>query len=95
MTHWSPVAVNALLIKSWPDDDLAVAYNRVNGDTHVLEPLALELISSCTERPQTVAMLTADLAADLAPMSHEEIAQRVSQTLEQLGELGLLIKTSL
>lgn len=95
MERWSAAGPERLLIKSWPDQDEAVAYHALTGDTHLLAPLQVELIQRLQQQDHS----THDLFLAMADLFHEderELAlEFMEATLLQLRDLGLVSSTPL
>ena len=89
MTLWSACPEGRFRFKEWDDDD-AVAYDLLGGDTHVVDTLAMELLDLLRQRPaQTVPNLVAELREVFAGAPDAEIALRIEVGLSRLQVIGL------
>ena len=74
--------------KSWQDGD--VVFNARSGNTHLLTPLAAQVLHKLARQPATSFELARGLAADAALESGEDLVKSVEQLLANLDELGLI-----
>ena len=89
MTLWSACPEGRFRFKEWDDDD-AVAYDLLGGDTHVVDTLAMELLYLLRQRPaQSVQELVTDLREVFAEAPDDEIARRIEVGLSRLKVIGL------
>lgn len=89
--QWSPVAFDALHIHSWDGEPLGVVYNTISGDTHVLDPLGIELVSLLNEHPLTTGSILQVLNDVFSDTSNIEAEQIIVATLLKLVDLGLVV----
>lgn len=71
--------------KEWIDEG-TVVYDSASGDTHVLEPLAMELLHMLMQAPAQSAEFW---MTELRGIYGGEIPHRVELSLSRLRELGL------
>ena len=91
MTWWSRSDPARFRVKDC-DDDGAVVYDTIAGDTHVVDPLAMELIHMLTESaPRTATALVAGVAPLFDGETGAAIAAAVDEGLAQLQRLELVI----
>ena len=83
---WQLARPADLYIREW--EDAGVAYDAANGNTHLLDPLALELLALLRAGATAEDELIAVLASDL-PDALGDPAALVKSRLEQLARLGL------
>jgi PqqD family protein of HPr-rel-A system len=92
MPKWVPLGVDRALIRVW--DDAAVAFNRLSGQTHLLNPLAAEALFLISEQ----AMSTDELARTLVDVIGEEPSaewrSQLDEFVAELAELGLIAEAS-
>lgn len=79
-----------LVLKSFEDEDQAVAYDPASGDTHLLTVVAAEVCRYLGEGPLDVADLVARLCADFPDDDPEMIRTAVDSALLQLDSAELV-----
>jgi len=86
--RWQLIRAESLRVREW--DDAGVIYDAFNGNTHLLDPLGLELLDLLRQRPWTLAELIAELG-DALPDDFEAgaVPELLNAKLEQLARLGL------
>lgn len=91
MNTWSRVARDRLLVRSWSGEE-GVVYDRLSGDTHLLEPLALELLERLEPDVPRGARALLDDLADVA-VNDDAISAlaAVEQCLESMRRVGLVV----
>ena len=88
--QWARSAEGRFAVKQW--DDGAVVYDIIAGDTHVVEPLVMELLRLLELRsPRTIAELTAELVPLLPEESEVAISDATSGAISRLSEIGLVV----
>jgi len=94
MNTWSCAGRDRLLVRSWGGEE-GVVYDTLSGDTHLLEPLALELLQHLTlGAPRSASALLdelADLIEDTAP---EAALAAIEQSLESMRRAGLVVASA-
>ena len=94
MNIWSCAGRDRLLVRSWGGEE-GVVYDTLSGDTHLLEPLALELLQQLTLGvPRSASALLdelADLIEDTAP---ESALAAIEQSLEAMRRAGLVVASA-
>jgi PqqD family protein of HPr-rel-A system len=77
-----------LLTKSWEDG--VIVYNLDSGSTHLLNPIAGQVLSFLVAAPANATNLSRRLAAQIDLESDAELDQNVKDLLDQLDSLGLV-----
>ncbi len=77
-----------LLWEHWNDE--AVIYNPLSGETHYLNRMAMEILSTLEQSPATCSTLMEGMAGRFAPEDTRELNHLVLQLLEELDQLGLI-----
>lgn len=97
MVLWSPVSEVHFQSQYWEDDGCAVVYVAANGNTHLVEPLALELLHliQVTPSPSTAESLAVSLTEFIVAEEHDQILEYVEATLLKLLDVGLVTCASL
>ncbi len=94
MNTWSCAGRDRLLVRSWSGEE-GVVYDTLSGDTHLLEPLALELLQQLAPGvPRSARALLdelADLIEDTAP---ESALAAIEQSLESMRRAGLVVASA-
>lgn len=94
MALWSTVSAERLTFVSWDDDDLAVAYDKVSGDTHLIESLAIIILQLIEKTPASAEAIAQELADRFSADDQEKIPEFISATLLQLRDVGLVIDSA-
>jgi PqqD family protein of HPr-rel-A system len=91
MNTWSCAARERLLVRSWSGEE-GVVYDTLSGDTHLLEPLALELLQRLQAGVPRSARALLDELADLVVVDGADSALgAIEQSLESMHRAGLVI----
>jgi PqqD family protein of HPr-rel-A system len=91
MNTWSCVARDRLLVRSWSGEE-GVVYDTLSGDTHLLEPLALELLQRLEpDVPRSARALLDDLADVVVNDDAISALAAVEQSLESMRRAGLVV----
>jgi PqqD family protein of HPr-rel-A system len=90
---WSTVSPARLSFASWDDDDLAVVYDKVTGDTHLIESSAIEILRLIEKSPASAEAIAQELADLFSADDQDKLPQFISATLLQLRDLGLVTDT--
>jgi len=77
-----------LLIKYW-EDGVAV-YNIESGSTHLLNPVAAEILKYLSQNPAPAAHLALRFAAENYLEADPEVAYNIEVLLQHLDSLGLI-----
>ncbi|BAL93746.1 hypothetical protein RGE_04010 [Rubrivivax gelatinosus IL144] len=89
---WMLAPRPAVLLRTWDDDASGIAYDDRNGDTFVLGPLALELITMLHEGgARAPEALLAELARGLGGQAPATLAADIEAELARLSERGLVL----
>lgn len=86
---WGRVAPNTLVWRSWDDDEFVV-YHTGTGDTHVLNDVAAQLLSSLEVESLSAAELASGCARVYDVDVDEALLREIEMTLNQFDELGLI-----
>lgn len=78
---------------SWADDDLAVAFDKVTGDTHLLATSGLEILRLIENSPMSVEAITQELADFVSADDQARLPEFIAATLLQLRDIGLVSDT--
>lgn len=77
-----------LLWKSWQDGD--IVRNAASGNTHLLTPLASQVLRKLEQHSANSVELAQGLAADNGLEIGEDLVKSVEELLAHLDELGLI-----
>lgn len=94
MALWSTVSAARLTFVSWDDDDLAVAYDKVSGDTHLIESLAIIILQLIEKTPASAEAIAQELADRFSADEQDKVPEFISATLLQLRNVGLVIDSA-
>ncbi len=90
ITLWSYRVAERLRFKQWDAEEGAVAYDVANGDTHVVEPLAMELLHVLRESsPRAAQSLVDEMLIVFEGEPATRVAEAVAASLSRLQQLGL------
>ena len=90
---WSCVSEDSFCFRIWDKDEFAVVYIVANGDTHLVDLLALELLRLIQISPRTAESLALSLT-EFNPGEEDDMAlQSVEETLLRLLDVGLVACT--
>lgn len=91
MNTWSCAARDRFLMRSWSGEE-AVAFDTSSGDTHLLEPLALELLQRLDPVTRRSAQALLDDLSDLADDTTSESAlDAIERSLDAMRRVGLVV----
>lgn len=91
MMGWSPVSFEPAGACYWSGEDLGVIYNPLCGDTHLVLPIAIDLLEAIRLRPDsTVAELASQFAGYFDCDSQVTILESLDVVLQQLAAIGLI-----
>ncbi len=86
--HWVVNNPEGLLWRDW--GEFGVVYDETSGSTHLLDALALEMLSLLVQRPLSEADLQAELRDAMPPeLGAPEVIGLISAQLQRLQVLGL------
>ena len=91
---WSTVSPARLTFTSWDDDDLAVVYDRVTGDTHLIQSSAIEILRRVAKSPASAEAIEQELADVVSAEDRDKLPEFIATTLLQLRDMGLLVDTA-
>ena len=90
MNTWSGAARERFLVRSWSGEE-GVVYDTLSGDTHLLEPLALELLQRLQPGVARSARALLDDLANVVDDDGDAALAAVEQSLASLHRAGLVI----
>ena len=92
MTSWcSAGGPERFVVRSWSGDE-GIVYDMNSGDTHLLEPLALELMQRLEPGIARSARALLDgLAEIIADDGAEHALAAIEQSLESMRRVGLVV----
>ena len=74
--------------KSWPDGD--VVFNRLSGNTHLVSPLAAQILDFLRQHPTNSTEIARYLAAQNSIAVADDLIISVEELLANLETLGLV-----
>ena len=89
MKLWSPRFSDGTHIRMWDDDDCGIVYDALSGDTHLLQPLALELMHCLLAAPSDAAGLARAVGGLLTDDAQAEMLAMIEASLARLQDIGL------
>lgn len=92
MPKWVPLGADRSLIRVW--DEAAIAFNRLSGQTHLLNPVAAEALLLILDKGQSTDELSHALAESIGEEPSAELRQRIGAFVDELAELGLIAEAS-
>jgi len=94
MNIWSCAGRERFLVRSWSGEE-GVVYDKLSGDTHLLEPLALELLQRLgTGAPRSARALLDDLGNLLEDAGSGSALAAIEQGLESMRRAGLVVASA-
>jgi PqqD family protein of HPr-rel-A system len=91
MNAWSCAARERFIVRSWSGEE-GVVFDTLSGDTHLLEPLALELLRHLDPGVARSARALLEYLADSIEDTPPEAAlAAVEHSLESMRRVGLVI----
>ena len=88
---WSSIPAEQLKFKSWDGEDgLAVAYNTLTGDTHLIEEVTLRLLGIISHSPLSVEALGRQLTDFFIEHDEKMIQEYLFDSLMQMKDIGLV-----
>jgi PqqD family protein of HPr-rel-A system len=91
-TKWRRVSDTQLIRRAW--DDEVVVYHPESGDTHLLNPAAVEMLQVLEQGPASAQALSEHVATRFDVPLDEKLRDQVEETLSGLGRVGLVAKIS-
>lgn len=93
MNLWSCAGRERFLVRSWGEE--GVVYDTLSGDTHLLEPLALELLTRLDGgTPRSARALLDDLADLVEDAGSESSLEAIEHGLESMRRAGLVVAST-
>jgi PqqD family protein of HPr-rel-A system len=91
MNTWCSAGRERLLIRSWSGEE-GVVYDKLSGDTHLLEPLALELLQRLEpDVARNSRALLDGLAELIADDDRDSALDAIERSLESMRRVGLVV----
>jgi len=90
--RWISEPSARFLCRSW--DDEAVVYDTLTGDTHLLEPLAAELMTHLRQGEHTLQDTAQHLSDCFFFPVEDDILDIVESTLKRLESIGIAVAVS-
>ena len=91
MNSWSCASRERFLVRSWSGEE-GVAYDMLSGDTHLLTPLAVELLQRLEPDVARSAQVLLDSLEDIIVDDGPESAlAAIEQSLESMRRVGLVV----
>lgn len=89
MTRWQLNRAEQVRVREW--DDGGVIYDAANGNTHLLDPLGLELLDLLRQHPWDLDSLVTELSPAMPDdVPGEDVPRLLKAKLEQLTRLELV-----
>lgn len=85
----------AIRYRMWADEEFAVVYSEMSGDTHLLDSFSLEVLNCLGMEPKTARKLEGELSSLIALEDQERLPSFVESSLLQLQSVDLVTATSL
>lgn len=85
---WQTLPKLKPVIHRWPEHCLV--YNPLSGHTHLLEPVAGDMLAAIDQAPQSMRALCEGVAASLEMPIEDALVEQVARVLDHLDELGLI-----
>jgi PqqD family protein of HPr-rel-A system len=85
---WRCEVFDDLIVRHWENE--VFLFNPHTGDTHILNDIAWRLLVACSSARQSQGALLEQLAVDLGGADREELADLLSDHIDQLIQLGLV-----
>ena len=87
--QWKLAPNSDLHWRSW--DGEVVIFHPASGDTHILHPLAAEILSQLEVKTVDVEQLGAHVAQTFELQPSDELLRQLEQCVKQFADLGLVI----
>ena len=87
-TRWRVTAPEELRWVEWGEEWLL--YHGGSGDTHLLEPLAVEVLQALQHAPNTAAGLVEALAQEADEETRHHLSDYLDSLIATLGRLGVI-----
>ena len=72
---------------------MAVAYDKLTGDTHLIEASVIEILRLIEKSPASAEAIAQELAEFFSADDHDKIPELISATLLKLRDIGLVTDT--
>ena len=94
MNLWSCAGRERFLVRTWGGEE-GVVYDTLSGDTPLLEPLALELLTRLDAgTPRSARALLDDLADLVEDAGSESSLEAIEHGLESMRRAGLVVASA-
>jgi len=91
LIKWSPVLFEPLSSCYWEGEDLAVIYNATCGDTHLVSPVAIDLLEAIRTHPKSSTIELADqFSVYFDCDTQEAVISSLDEVLHQLLAIGIV-----
>ena len=94
MVFWTLASPSRISIQSWADDELAVVFDKVTGDTHLVDLSAVGILELLEISPHSLEGIAQALAGWFSESDPTKISEFISSTLLHLQDIGLVVDTS-
>lgn len=91
-TKWAVLAHARLYWQSWEGEH--IVYNSASGDTHLLDPVAAQVLQTLQREPMELATLMREVADTLDIDLDDELLAYMEAALSELGKLELVKEVS-
>lgn len=88
--RWTVLSPEDILLQSWDDDHCAVVYSGRSGDTHLVSPLACEILRLLTKAPHTSEMLLRGLTEAFEDHDEPDALDIIEAVLFELQSIDLI-----
>jgi len=89
--QWRVISETALGFRCW--DDEFVVYNELSGDTHLLGPMAAQILLTLQQASSDVMTLAATLSGMFPAEKDGQLALQIEQVLADLDRLELITRS--
>jgi PqqD family protein of HPr-rel-A system len=93
-TGWTVLSPGNILTRSWNDDGLVVVYSGLNGNTHLVSPLAGEMLRLLMTGSRTSETLLRDLADVFENHDEDRALDIIGTVLSELRNIHLISSES-
>lgn len=84
--RWVPFFSGPLPVHRWSDEEYAVVFHPGSGHTHLVQPIAVDVLIALGERPMAAGELALALQDRVHPDDHAAFANFVERLLLQLQQ---------
>lgn len=94
MACWKLTSPSRVSIQSWVDDELAVVFDNVTGDTHLVDSSATEILELLKASPHSIEEISRAMGGWFSSSDPAKISDFILSTLLHLRDIGLIVDTS-